>query len=257
MAEPHRDRVKKEFSKQVSTLANATFFTDQEIIEKIKTTADLTHEMTVLDAGCGPGILTETLAPLVHKIVAYDLTPEMVEAAETRCKKAELSNVEYRIGTIESLPYENEHFDRVITRLVVHHLPEPSKGLEEMHRVLKKNGKLILADIISAEDPKKNALHNALEVLRDPSHTRMLPLTELEKSLEGADFTIIREDSWVKKREYSEWIAISNSPERVAPLKTIMNALASTGIDAGVNLRSDADTVTFEHRWVMITASKK
>ena len=93
--------------------------------------------MKVLDAGCGPGIVTEALAPYVHEIIAYDLTPKMVEAARIRCENAGLCNVDYKTGMIESLPYENEYFDRVVSRLVVHHLPEPTKGFREIYKVLK------------------------------------------------------------------------------------------------------------------------
>ena len=79
MGETHKDRVKKEFSKQVKSLESAKFFTDQEILEKIKKTAKLSEKMTLLDAGCGPGIVTEALAPMVQEIVAYDITPENVQ----------------------------------------------------------------------------------------------------------------------------------------------------------------------------------
>ena len=257
MWETHKDRVKKEFSKQVKSLESAKFFTDQEILEKIKKTAKLSEKMTLLDAGCGPGIVTEALAPMVQEIVAYDITPEMIEATRTRCESAGLHNVRYQTGLIESLPYEDEYFDRVVSRLVVHHLPEPAKGFREIFRVLKKGGKFILADIIGAEDPQKAMLHNALEVLRDPSHSRMLPRSELSKSLEDSGFDVIDEDSWVNEREFSEWIAITNSPERIEPLKTVMAALAQGRIDAGINLRSDVHTVYFDHKWVLITAWKK
>jgi ubiquinone/menaquinone biosynthesis C-methylase UbiE len=257
MEEYHKDIVKKEFSKQVKTLSHATFFTDQDIIEKIKYAAKLTACAKVLDVGCGPGIVTEALSPYVQTIVAYDLSPQMVEAARIRCTSAGLYNVEYETGMIESLPYEDEHFDRVVSRLVMHHLPETNKAFNEMYRVLKKGGKLILADIISDEERQKEMLHNTLEVLRDPSHIKMLALSELKEGLESSGFDIVFEDSWVKEREFSEWIAITNSPERAEPLKTVMNVLARSGFDAGINLRADANTVYFEHKWVLISASKK
>ena len=113
-----------------------------------------------------------------------------------------------------------------------------------------------MSDIISVEEPQKEILHNALEVLRDPSHIRMLPLSKLKEDLESSGFDIIEEEFWEKERQFSEWIAITNSPERVEPLKIVMNTLAQVGIDAGINLRSDDHKVYFDHRWVLITASK-
>jgi ubiquinone/menaquinone biosynthesis C-methylase UbiE len=253
--ETHRSIV-KEFSKQVKSLERAKFFTNQDIIERIKKESRLTEKMTVLDAGCGPGIVTEAVAPHVKEVVAFDLTPAMIEATRMRCENAGLHNVRYQTGNIESLPYENEYFDRVISRLVVHHLPEPRKGLKEIHRVLKKNGIFVLADIIGSENLQKEKLHNALEVLRDPSHSRMLSQSELVNSLEGSGFDVSVADMWVNEREFSEWIAITNSPERIGPLKIVMTALVKAGYDAGVNLRADDQTVFFDHMWILISATK-
>jgi ubiquinone/menaquinone biosynthesis C-methylase UbiE len=252
----HRNTVKKEFSKQVKSLESARFFTDQEILEKIKNESKLSEKMTILDAGCGPGIVTEALAPQVKEIVAYDLTPAMIEATRTRCEKAGLQNVRYQAGLIESLPYGNDFFERVISRLVVHHLPEPQKAFTEIKRVLKKDGMFILADIISSEDAQKANLHNALEGLRDPSHSRMLPQSELINVLEKAGFDVSVAELWVNEREFKEWIAITNSPERIEPIKTVMAELANCGNDAGVNLRVCDETIFFDHKWILITATK-
>jgi ubiquinone/menaquinone biosynthesis C-methylase UbiE len=252
----HKKNVKKEFSKQVKSLERAKFFTDKDILKKIKNASNLSEKMTVLDAGCGPGIVTEALAPYVREIVAYDLTPEMVEATRIRCENAGIQNVRYHTGMIESLPFDDEYFDRIISRLVLHHLLEPTEAFREIYRVLKKKGRLILADIISSEEPEKEKLHNSLEVLRDPSHSRMLPESEMIKSLNNSGFDVSVEDAWIKEREFSEWIAITNSPERVAPLKTVMTALAKCRNNAGVNLRSDDETVYFDHKWILISASK-
>jgi ubiquinone/menaquinone biosynthesis C-methylase UbiE len=103
------------------------------------------------------------------------------EAARIRCTNAGLFNVEYETGMIETLPYEDEYFDRVVSRLVKYHIPETNKAFNEMYRVLKKGGKLILADIISDADYQKKMLHNTLEVFRDPSHIKMLALSELKE----------------------------------------------------------------------------
>ena len=254
--EKTRRNIVKEFSKQVKPMESSKLFTDQDILEKIVNISKLSEKMTVLDAGCGPGIVTEALAPYVKEIIAYDLTPAMTEATKRRCIKAGIQNVKYQTGTIESLPYENDYFDRVISRLVVHHLQEPQKAFKEVYRVLKKDGVFILADIVSSEDTQKAKLHNALEVLRDPSHSRMLPPSELINSLEKLGYNVSVAEKWVNEREFKEWIAITNSPERIEPLRTIMSELAKCGNDAGVNLKVDEKTVSFDHNWVLITATK-
>jgi hypothetical protein len=99
-------------------------------------------------------------------------------------------------------------------------------------------------------------IHNALEIVRDPSHSKMLPQSELTKMLEQSGFEVETVDSWFNKQEFSEWIAITNSPERIESIRIVMDALAQGGIDAGINLRSEKNTILFDHKWVLMLASK-
>jgi len=112
---------------------------------------------TVLDVGCGSGNLTLTAnryagpSGLVHGV---DASPEMIELAR---KKAQQSgaNVVFDVGLIEKLPFPEATFDVVISRLVIHHLPDDLKrqGFAEMFRVLKPGGIFFLADFQSPTNP--------------------------------------------------------------------------------------------------------
>jgi ubiquinone/menaquinone biosynthesis C-methylase UbiE len=53
---------------------------------------------------CGPGILTAAIAKHASKVVAFDLTPEMLKKAAQGCADAELANVSFREGTATELP---------------------------------------------------------------------------------------------------------------------------------------------------------
>jgi ubiquinone/menaquinone biosynthesis C-methylase UbiE len=88
--------------------------------------------MKVLDAGCGPEILTEAISPYVDEIVAYDLTPEMIEATRKKCENVGLQNVFYATGKIESILYEDNFFDSVISCLMFYHLPDLLEGFREI-----------------------------------------------------------------------------------------------------------------------------
>jgi SAM-dependent methyltransferase len=65
-------------------------------------------------------------------------------------RKATQANVRARfeVGAIEALPYANEHFDVVLSSLMLHHLPDALKrrGLVEIHRVLKPAGRVVAVD---------------------------------------------------------------------------------------------------------------
>ncbi len=253
----HFSRVKEEFKRQAETLSVASVFTDSGALEQIRAAIKPTMEMNLLDLGCGPGIVTAAMAPNVKEVVAYDLTPEMLDQAKKRCREAGLKNVRFELGSAEHLPFEEGAFDCVVTRLTIHHFLDPRQVMNEVVRVTHQGGKVVVADVVSSENDEEAKLHNALEILRDPTHVRMLPSREIVALLESAGLRIASQVTWEMKRSYEEWIRITNAPERVKPLYTVMEALAKAGIHAGIHLHFDGRMVTFTHQWLLVTGEKK
>ena len=210
----------------------------------------------VLDLGCGPGIVSRALAPDAGLVVALDLTREMLLQARTRCDETGISNVGCVTGDGELLPFAAETFDAAVTRLALHHFPDPSRILHEIARVMKPGGRAIIADIISSEDKEEGDLHNALEALRDPSHGRMMPRTELLEGVRRAGLRVISCMDWQRNRRLAEWVRIVDAPEREAPLREVMSALARAGVRAGIELREEGECVSFVHRWVLVVAER-
>jgi len=253
----HQTQVRDEFSRQAETMVSAAFFTDEWILARIREAASLTPGSRVLDLACGPGIVSETLAYLAGTVVAYDITPTMLTRTHRRCAEAGLTNVHCMLGLAEALPFADETFDVVVNRSALHHFPRPVVTLAEMARVTRATGRIVIVDVVSSEDPEESALHNALEVLRDPSHIRMLPTNELLASLQEAGLKAQTTAMWTNRREFDEWLRITNAPERASPLRAVMGALAKAGVAAGVNLHHDGDTLVFDHRTLLITAVKR
>jgi ubiquinone/menaquinone biosynthesis C-methylase UbiE len=238
-------------------MASAAVFTDEGILARIREAASLTPGSRVLDLACGPGIVSEALAYQAGTVVACDLTPTMLTRARRRCAEAGLTNVRCMLGLAEVLPFAAETFDVVVNRLALHHFPRPAAALAEMARVTRAAGRIVLVDVVSSEDPEASAVHNALEVLRDPSHIRMLPKTEILASLQEAGLEVQTTAMWTNRREFDEWLRITNAPERTPPLYAVMRALAKAGVPAGINLHLDGDAIVFEHRSLLIAAVKR
>jgi ubiquinone/menaquinone biosynthesis C-methylase UbiE len=252
----HFSRVKEEFKRQSETLSVAPVFTDSSILEQIRVAIKPTRMMNLLDLGCGPGIVTAAMAPDVREVVAYDLTPEMLDKSMKKCEQAGLKNVRFEPGSAEHLPFEDGRFDCVVTRLTVHHFLDPRRVMNEAVRVTRRGGKVVVADVVSSEDDEEAMLHNALETLRDPTHVRMFSSSEMLELIKAAGLRIISTVTWEMKRDYEEWIRITNAPERVKPLYTVMVALAKAGLHAGINLHFNGETVTFTHQWLLVTGEK-
>ena len=197
----HEKVTKEEFTRQSGAMQEAKIFTDTDVINRISAAVLRNgRRIKVLDVGCGPGILTIALAPLVHEVVALDLTPEMIAQAKKRSDWLGLKNVRFEVGRAEELPFSDGYFDVVVTRLMLHHLLSPTSAVKEMTRVTRKGGLLVVADIVTSEKQAEAELHNALETLRDPSHVKALVELELDSLLNSEELKVVAKEGWATSR---------------------------------------------------------
>ena len=101
----------------------------------------------VLEVGFGPGVVIQNLARLASAgyIAGVDPSREMVEQAQARNAAAINSRiVDLRLGSADSLPFEDNSFDKALAINSMQVWPDPIAGLREMRRVLKPGGKVAL-----------------------------------------------------------------------------------------------------------------
>jgi len=208
----------------------------------------------MLDLACGPALLMASLASTMRLSVGVDVTPKMIQMARSTCRAAAAANTQFVESLAEHLPFATAAFDCVVTRLSIHHFQDPLVVLREVKRVLKSDGLLVIGDLISSDDPTETRLHNALEQLRDPSHIRMLPASELLEVVTAAGFRVTATDHWLQHRQFKEWAAIVANARSLESLEVAMRTIADAGITAGINLRASTDSVEFEHHWAFVTA---
>ncbi len=110
----------------------------------------------ILDIGCGAGVDTLVAAMLAGptgKAVGIDLTAEMLERARENLRKTSLENVSFQETSAEELPFPDSCFDVVVSNGVFNLVPDKSKASKELWRVLKPNGRLMMADQILTIEP--------------------------------------------------------------------------------------------------------
>lgn len=175
--------------------------------------ADLPPDALVLDAGCGAGHTALAFAPHVKRVIAYDLTPAMLEQVEKLATERGIMNVETRLGDVEQLPFEDAIFDAVVSRYSAHHWVNPQAALVEFARVLKPGGKFILSDIVSAEDHAADTFLQTIELLRDPSHVRDHRVSQWVTMFESAGFTADVLMTFDLPLEFNAWVTRMATPE--------------------------------------------
>lgn len=252
----HLKRITEEFARQADTFDKSAEKADMKVEDRFRDALGPARAGNILDVACGPGVVTAAIAPAAASVTAFDATEPMLEKARARCAKAGLSNVSFKTGDAEALPFDDNSFDGAVNRLAVHHFETPGRAIAEMYRVLKPGGRAVIVDIVSDENPVLSELQNAIEILRDPSHTRALPPSELDRLIADAGFSVAATETWDKWREFEEWMQIVNDGTRIPPLRTVCRTLAEAGRHAGMGLSIKDGRIVFFHRWRLVAADK-
>lgn len=110
----------------------------------------------VLEVGVGTG-KNLPFHPPEMQITGIDLTPGMLAHAQEKAANLGLE-VDLRLGDAQSLEFEDDTFDSVIATFVFCSVPDPILGMQELARVTKPNGQIILMDHVRSEKPFLGAL---------------------------------------------------------------------------------------------------
>jgi ubiquinone/menaquinone biosynthesis C-methylase UbiE len=171
------------------------------LVELVKPQGD----WQALDVATGAGHTALAFAPHVGRVVAADLTEEMLAKTAELAAGRGLNNVETKVADAEALPFADASFDLVTCRLAFHHFPNPRRVVGEFARVLKPGGILGFSDNIVVPDRQAAGYYNAYEKLRDPSHHWVYPLVRLQAMFEEAGLVLEATRQLSKELEFHDW----------------------------------------------------
>lgn len=250
----HNDTVKQSFKKQAEKFAtyhmSKVEYTDH-LIQRIAAKGN-EHALEVAAGTC---ICGRALAPFVKDITCLDMTEEMLAEGKKLAEESHIENISFQVGNAEKLPYEAETFDLIITRLSFHHFANPEIPFQEMKRVLKKGGKLIVWDMEATEESLRT-IDDKIERMRDPSHTRILSRAEFERMFQK-DFTLQCEESTLVPVKLKSWMELTDTPKEVQEkIIELMKNDLSGDIKTGFSPYVKEGEIMFDHRWLLLIGER-
>jgi len=140
LEDKRRARIFYKYFSKIYDYVNPLFYS-AEMRKTVVDMAGLKEDSFVLEVGCGTGFTTQEIARRVgeQNVVAVDITPEQMFKAVGRFRGAN-----FVLGDAENLPFKDRTFDAAISAGSIEYWPNPQRGIEEMVRVTKKGGKVVI-----------------------------------------------------------------------------------------------------------------
>jgi ubiquinone/menaquinone biosynthesis C-methylase UbiE len=203
----HDSAIRSEFTHQADSFARNPVATSAQTLDVVVDLAPADPEAEWLEVACGPGVISRALAGKVGRVQGIDLTPAMIEKARAEAAAEAIENVEFSLGDATALDQQDASFDGAVTRLSFHHIPAPRRVLEEMARVVRPGGSVIVSDLLTDEDADAQAWHQEIERLRDPSHWATPTAARLRAMGEAAGLELEEERILPVDLDYEDWLA--------------------------------------------------
>jgi ubiquinone/menaquinone biosynthesis C-methylase UbiE len=120
-----------------------------DVAKVISDEISLTSTMDVLDFGCGTGLLSLKIQPLVHTVTGVDSSRGMLDILQSKVKSRDLTNVQIQFKDLDKGDSLEGGYHLILSSMTFHHIKEISPILHQFSRVLIPQGYLCIADLDS------------------------------------------------------------------------------------------------------------
>ena len=153
---------------------------------------------SVLEMGCGTGIVTVEIAPNVREMTGIDISPKMIAKAQEKARRQNLKNVTFKVLDASELPFPDHAFDVILLPNLLHLVPQPEKVIKESRRLLKPGGTLVtVTDCLGAPAPLKIQIQllygRLLKLFGKMKNLHFYKPSDLKQLLSDNGFEIMKE----------------------------------------------------------------
>ena len=211
MSKAHERVVEAQFGPRAKAYVESAVHSQGADLEAIGTLAEGAE--LALDMGAGGGHVSYALARHARRVIASDLSSEMLAAVARTAREKGLSNIETTQAPAEHLPFEDETFDFVASRFSAHHWRDFDAGLREARRTLKRGGRAAFVDVYAPGQALFDTHLQVVELLRDHSHVRDYTSAQWLDTLGRSGFAIEVCRTWRPRMDFPVWIARMQTPD--------------------------------------------
>ncbi len=166
-----------------------------------------------IDLGAGAGFTAFAAAEYAGLVVASDLTREMLLETRRIAGDRGFSNVGLCQNRAEELPFATDSIDLVTCRAAGHHFTDLGAAFNEIHRILRPAGSLVMADSVSPEDDALAVWYNDMELRRDFSHVENRKVSVLLKMLEDRGLKVVEQHDERTYMMFNDWVKRTATPQ--------------------------------------------
>lgn len=245
--------IQKSFSIQAENFETDKMnFSKEEYLNFVISKMNLNFSYLGLEVAAGTCALGCSIAPYVKIMTCLDLTEKMLEVGKNKNK----DNMIFVKGEAENLPFLDESFDFVVSRLAFHHFVDIDKTFKEMKRVLKRHGKIILIDMITYDNETRFTM-DEIEKMRDFSHIKNLTENEILNLYKNNNVSVEYKNNTEIEVSLDSWLELTKTSEITR--KSIINLIKDDilgGNKTGFNPYLKNNQIFFNQNWFMVLGVK-
>lgn len=210
---------------------------------------------SALDVATGTGFTALAVAREAREVQAVDITGEMVEEARRLAREKGAANVGFALADAQSLPFREEEFDALTCRRAPHHFRSVGAFLQESSRVLRKGGRLGVADM--SPQPGCGDFLNRIEKIRDKTHVRALTEREWLEGFAGAGLQVSSSMTVSAFVELGRWLSpvAAGGEEEAAIRKEFAGAPADLRERLGARFEGER-VLGYTRTWAVLVGTK-
>jgi ubiquinone/menaquinone biosynthesis C-methylase UbiE len=243
-------RVQAQFGRAAAAYRKSAVHRDPEALRKVVELAQPHPSDIALDVATGAGHVALPLAPHVGKVIAYDMTEDMLQETARSARERRLDNLTTQKGIAEQLPFAEATFDIITVRYAPHHFADLPRAVREMARVAKRGARIVVVDSYAPADPLLDRQWNHMEKLRDPSHVRNYRPDEWREMMTAAGLRITLEELGHatlngQPMDFADWVRTISAPASAAVELGRLFRTASPAFVEAFRVETQGDKISF------------